>query len=500
MSTPLRAADYARISVHDKNIPKVEEQHAAVRKLAASRNLGPPREFEDDGISASTGAHRPGFEDLLKAVRAGEVDVILATEEERFARTMEDKERLEAACIAAGVTWVTVRDGEVDPATADGAFMSDFRAAMGKRESRRKGERQRDANMHRREAGKPTPGQRAIGWKIVGGKKVDQPLGFESVPQEQALIRRGIELALAGTKPHSVARAFNRTGIKTARGNDWTSTSVISALTRARNAGWTEHKGELVAEGNWEAICTLDELRQVRTMFAERVRTPGWRQPIGLCSGIARCTCGESMVITGYASKRKYRCSMIAKPGKKAGKHVQIATEQLDALVRKAVIDSYFLTPPGTLAAQDPDASELAGLYERRTSALGKIAQIQDDRDAGVYTQAEAVKKISKHRQAAEQAEHQIAGHAARSGHAAMLVETRAALLRDDDHRVNINDAAKLKLTLGDRFDGMDLDQRRTLVSSLPRITVHPGRTDDRVEVEDLGAPVLDGEDAQFPD
>ena len=81
-----------------------------------------------------------------------------------------------------------------------------------------------------------------------------------------------------------------------------------------------------------------------------------------------------------------------------------------------------------------------------------------------------------------------------------MLVETRAALLRDDDHRVNINDAAKLKLTLGDRFDGMDLDQRRTLVSSLPRITVHPGRTDDRVEVEDLGAPVLDGEDAQFPD
>lgn len=251
-----RALVYARISVSDKKTPKVERQVADCRALAAKLHYTVVHpSYQDDGISASTGKTRPGFEESLKAVTAGEGDVVLATEEERFARSIGDKERLSIACLASGTTWHTVRDGQVNPAEASGEFLSTLRAAMGKMESKRKAERQVAANAHRRAIGERYQmGARIFGWK-------DDKVTLE--PAEADLVREGIQMTLAGATKYRVTEMFRSSGIKPPRSDTWRGVAVASMLTRWSNAAVISYRDEAIedgASGKWAAIVSRTEL------------------------------------------------------------------------------------------------------------------------------------------------------------------------------------------------------------------------------------------------
>jgi len=137
-----RAAIYCRISKKEPKVEKVELQQAACRELAKANKYLVQGVFTDDGVSASTGALRPGWQSLLAAIAKGDFDVILAVEEERFTRDDRDRFEFSAICAAADVSWHTCRGGLIDPATADGHFISTIMGALGRREVRRKAERQ----------------------------------------------------------------------------------------------------------------------------------------------------------------------------------------------------------------------------------------------------------------------------------------------------------------------------------------------------------------------
>ena len=189
-------------------------------------------------------------------------------------------------------------------------------------------------------------------------------------------------------------------------------------------------------------------------------------------------------------------------------------------MVRDAVIDSYLMKPTSGSASQ-AEAATLATLWARREEAQRTISQIQDDREAGVYTAAEAAQRIVKWRKVAEEANAEITTLAAASAHAAMLVEARVSLIADApegslhgayarmlqedndlsreeavDHvlrwrwsfKANAEEVQEMRDALGKRFDDMPLDQQRHLVRSLVSIDVAPGRGTDRVAVEPLSA------------
>jgi DNA invertase Pin-like site-specific DNA recombinase len=484
-----RAAAYARISTKDKRVPKVANQLADLRKLAEQRGYELCGEYEDDGVSASNGEQRDGFDKLLEVVAAGEVDVVLATEEERFARTVGDKERLAMTCIAAAATWHTIRDGEVDPAVASGEFMSTVRAAVGRLESRRKAERQRAANAHHREKGLPhRAGPRPFGW-------AEDRMAID--PDEAALIRSGTEAVLAGRKLHSIVKDWNASTVKPPRAQSWTRISVVKALRRWRNAGVVAHHDEPLdgVAAQWQAIVSRDDLEAVRSILTTKGGQK--RTPNHLCSGLALCHCGEVMIASGSNKTSAYMCSARVRNRAKPGPHASINVGLLDTKARKAVIDSYFVRPPDTLPSHDAEAAKLAQLWAERAEARRQIQEIQADRQAGVYTQAEAAREVGKYRDAEAQIDRAILERTSRSAHAAMLVQTQTKMV-DGQRKVNFADAAKAKLELGKRFDALDLDGKRSLVESLLRITVHQGRGDERAEVEHLGAAALD-EGAPFP-
>jgi hypothetical protein len=79
----LRDAVYVRISEDELGEGKgVERQFEDGRTLARRDGSVIAGEFNDNEISALKGAHRPGYERLLTAVRAGQVDRVAARHDE----------------------------------------------------------------------------------------------------------------------------------------------------------------------------------------------------------------------------------------------------------------------------------------------------------------------------------------------------------------------------------------------------------------------------------
>ena len=161
-----RAGVYCRISKNDPTVPKVKVQEDDCRRLAAAAGYEVTAVYVDDGISGSTFKNRPGWQQLLSDTAAGRLDVIVAVEEERFTRQPMEKEMLALACTSAGVVWHTVRGGTVDPATAEGEFISGLTGLLARREVRRKAERQRSGNEARRARGEPLTGVRPFGFEL----------------------------------------------------------------------------------------------------------------------------------------------------------------------------------------------------------------------------------------------------------------------------------------------------------------------------------------------
>lgn len=104
----MKAGLYCRVSTRDQT---VENQRSRLEDFCASRDWE-TEVFVDDGISG-TRSDRPGYNDLLDAARAGEIDVVVVEKLDRLGRSMSqlvmDVERLQEW----GVDLV-VRDGSVD--------------------------------------------------------------------------------------------------------------------------------------------------------------------------------------------------------------------------------------------------------------------------------------------------------------------------------------------------------------------------------------------------
>jgi len=97
MKNPRKAAIYARISVEDENVPKVDHQVAACRALAADEGYEVVEVFADNGIPATGKSiregsrhKRPRFDALLTAAERGEFDAIIAVAGDRLARNYPD--------------------------------------------------------------------------------------------------------------------------------------------------------------------------------------------------------------------------------------------------------------------------------------------------------------------------------------------------------------------------------------------------------------------------
>jgi DNA invertase Pin-like site-specific DNA recombinase len=383
------AGIYARISRADNKAPKVENQIALCRALADDHGYEVVSVFEDDGIAASgkaiddtTISNRPGAQQLLEAMRAGEFDVLLAAEGERLARTYLDGIEFIRASAAGGVTWHLDSDGPLDPATPMGEEIAVSMFASGRREGRVRDARQRRRYDRERAAGMPLWGPRPFGYE-------DDRVTLR--PAEADLIRTAVDDYLAGrrsmlriaadwTAAGALTDGMNRKrkgrdGVVRDAKKNWTATTVRQVLQRERNAGIMIHDGVPLPVSQIEPIITVEQLEALKARV--KTGTPVGARAQTLMGGILRCECGAPMHGTISYSQRKggtrytyynYKCSQTLYD--KTRRHASISQETVDSTFHVLVLSDLFkrlLEPP-----ERTDTTEALQRVTERLTANGE--------------------------------------------------------------------------------------------------------------------------------
>jgi len=461
-----RAAVYCRISKSDPSQPKVEVQEADCRRLAQVAGYEVTAVYVDDGLSASGFKNRPGWQQLLTDISAGKIDVVLAVEEERFTRQPMEKEQLALTCTAVGAIWHTVRGGVIDPATAEGEFISGLTGLLARREVRRKAERQKSANAARRAKGEPLAGVRPFGFEL---NRIDHR---ESEAQE---IRWAIAHILQGGSLYAVSNSWNSRDIKTTRGNRWTPTNVKKALLRPRNAGLIDIQGQVTdTKAVWLPVIPQLEWEQCAAILTSASRSKPHKFQRWLASGIAVCgVCGEAMCSSAGRDRREsfpiYRCTTKAKQlsPESNQQHPTIKSVLLDGLIRAEIIRCFTY---GTLL---PDVQVDVAETMRLQARLGEVRQGKADLIELVGSPGITVATVQK--RAAElyaeevQLDALLEEQAKQSASAAMISSTKATLWKSP---VSFDNVSAFKIELGIRFDSLPLEQQRTLVRNMLKIQV----------------------------
>lgn len=212
----------------------------------------PVEVYSDNDISAASGAHRPGYEALRAAVRAGQVAHLWCIEQSRLERREAPWFELAAELDAAGITEVhTDRDGIVRV----GSEVAGIKAVLAAAEARRLRSRVKDKMDDIATAGRPNGGSR-YGYRRALDADGHKTLVVDEA--EAAVIREAADLVLAGWSMTRIADHLAAKGVTAPRtgGKLWPG-SIKSMLTAPTTAGLRSHHGRILGPGTWAPI--LDE-------------------------------------------------------------------------------------------------------------------------------------------------------------------------------------------------------------------------------------------------
>lgn len=325
----LKAVVYCRISQD-----RTGEGVGVAQQEDDGRNLAQLRGWEviavktDNDISAKGQRKRPGFNDALALVESGAAQVIVAWDWTRLERNRRDGLRLIEICEKASATIALVRGSDIDMSTPSGRLVADMLSGVARHEIDVKGDRIRRARE-----------RDALAGKFHGGVR---PFGFEKDgvtvrADEAAEIVKATEAIVAGASLRSVVKALNDSGLKTTLGNAWTTVETRDMLRRARNAGLSVYRGNVVGQAVWPALVPEESWRAVVDKLSDPSRrtTPGNRAR-WLGSGLYLCGeegCPETVICSKSGPTRKpcYRC--------RSRKHIARAVEPVDELVQEVIIE-----------------------------------------------------------------------------------------------------------------------------------------------------------------
>ncbi len=461
----IRAAIYARLSSADSGSDtsdSIQNQVAALTKLASREGHDVVATFTDDGLSGFKGIERPGFSKLLSGIAAGAFDLILVRHADRLSRNDGDSSLIRTACARYGVKWQTADGAITDPSTSSGAFSAKLFSALAEMESAIKSERLREHYAAAAAKGKLLPTSQTFGFG-PGGIVVEH---------EAALIRQAYEHVASGLTVGSLVRKWNTEGVPQRRaGARWQYATVNSILRRPANAGLAAYKGELLSGVPIldMSIVDSDLWHQVQAIISNPARrtSPGF-QPVHLTSGIAHCgQCGSLLRSNTYSGNGRRRALLRCPASTSSDRHGSADLTHLDGLVRAEIITAFLLGPANMFPDQPDDAAPLrqalAALQRQREDVLDLLAD-------QTLTKAQARPRLQALNEQEQQLREQLE-HAQVS--TASFADIRAGLWAGAT--VDLAEAAEVRIQLGAAFDALHIEQRRALVRHLLHISVHRG-------------------------
>lgn len=357
MRSGLQAVLYLRVS-ETRGGRSIEDQEREGRAECADNDWPVRAVFCDDGISASRyGKTRPDWEKTKRALRAD--DVLVVWEASRTGRDLKEFVILRDICAKVGAVLsyngrvYDMSDGQDRHDAAQDAVRSEYesellskRVLRGKRSGAREG----------RPAG-----------RVKWGYRVVSPGVWELDPVEAPKVTESVKRILRGDTVYSVLL-----WLATQEGYQPPTITVLNrALKSPTYAALRVHKGEVIGPGNWPALITEEEHRELVARTRPRVGPPASPEPRHLLSGIAKCGkpgCGRGV---------RYRKNRHGTPIYNCTKgHVSRLANPLDARVAQELFDQ--LRAVDTKKYDDTEsaiASAAAEIREKRKKLEAKKAE-----------------------------------------------------------------------------------------------------------------------------
>jgi site-specific DNA recombinase len=223
----VRCALYARYSDDRQNPRSIADQIALLSRHAGGRGWTITGVFSDAAISGTALANRPGLLNAVDAAERGEFDVLLAEDEDRFARNQEHFHHVRNRLEDAGVDIATLETDQVDDVRA---ALKGFMSAQYSKVLGAKTKRGMDANA---QEGLAT-GSRIYGYRSAPGGAI------EIVEAEAAIVRRILIDFAAGLSTRDIAAALNAEGVPGPRGGLWNPSTIHGSRQRGNGVLRTE--------------------------------------------------------------------------------------------------------------------------------------------------------------------------------------------------------------------------------------------------------------------
>jgi site-specific DNA recombinase len=223
----MNAALYARYSTELQSADSIEDQFRVCQRLSERHGFKVVERYSDAAISGGTTV-RPGYQELLRAARDKQFNIIIAEDTSRLWRSLPEQWRAVAELMDSGVHIVTQ---DIDTRAENFKILLSVHGAMADVYRDQIAYRTRRGLEGRARSGKSTGG-RAYGYLAAR----DSATGDREIHPEQAgTVRQIFQWYADGKSPRWIARELNERGIPSP-GTSWNRTS--ERLNAKRKRGW----------------------------------------------------------------------------------------------------------------------------------------------------------------------------------------------------------------------------------------------------------------------
>jgi site-specific DNA recombinase len=457
----LRGGIYGRVSI-DRNAGRsVDDQLNVGRTWAARLHVTVSAEYRDDGISASSyakGKTRPDWQRAMADINAGRLDLLWVWELSRATRDREVWAALIKACQRRKVL-LAVDSTVYDTTDPDDAFMLDLLIGMAVRESAVTHKRVMRGVLSSMEAGRPR-GKIPFGYVRTYDPGTGALLSQLPDPATAPIVRELFTRVAAGEPIHAIARDFNERGLPTpqadrdtrrgvtAERGGWTGSKIRRQLGNPAFAGYRVHQGAIVGEASWEPLIDAALFATVTNLMADPKRqTHNGVEAKWLLSGILECgVCGAKCRQVSNKGRPAYACH-----GKNFNNQACVhgRQEPIDGVVVERLL--LRLAEPDGLTTLTADNSVAVAEAQAELAALE--ARLEEFERSAEDPEGISVASLARYQRKYEP----------------LIADARARATP-----VWIPQAA-VELNQGDvdrRWEVLDLPTRRTVVSSLMRVTL----------------------------
>lgn len=367
----------------------VERQLDDQRALAQREGITLVAELKDTESAAGRKV-RPQFEEALRRVKAGEAQIIIATDMSRLTRgKARDEVRLLELGLETGLKLFFVRAPDLDLSTAAGRLTASILIAAARHEIEQKSERQRRANAQAAQQGRRVGGPRPFGY---------EPDGMVIREVEAEALRDAYGAVLSGVPIGRIARDWNSRGLLTPQAkrdgspSQWTGQTIRPCLTNPRYCGLraTGHgkDQEIIGPAVWPAIVPEATWRAALAVIRDPSRANPPRTGRALLTGVALCGVCGAAVHTGASPARRgkegyrtYRC-------RAAYGHIGRAAEPVERFVSHLVVDRLSRLDARDLLI-DHKRADVNKLREKALELRGRRTSLLSLVTSGTYTEAE---------------------------------------------------------------------------------------------------------------